>query len=139
MPYRLAIPQQNFRKIDGDPYGIRTRVTAVKGRCLNRLTKGPFRNFNSCQVDGLSCWLLVISLPTFSIIDSHLRSVNTFPQFFYKNFRNPVRPRLKRSDFFLFISFFYTSAISPEHFPHLYFCISTRLLRLYSSPHDLHL
>ena len=25
----------------GDPYGIRTRVTAVKGRCLNRLTKGP--------------------------------------------------------------------------------------------------
>ena len=24
-----------------DPYGIRTRVTAVKGRCLNRLTKGP--------------------------------------------------------------------------------------------------
>ena len=32
--------------IYGDPYGIRTRVTAVKGRCLNRLTKGPyyFRN-----------------------------------------------------------------------------------------------
>ena len=26
----------------GDPYGIRTRVTAVKGRCLNRLTNGPF-------------------------------------------------------------------------------------------------
>ena len=26
-----------------DPYGIRTRVTAVKGRCLNRLTKGPYR------------------------------------------------------------------------------------------------
>ena len=25
----------------GDPYGIRTHVTAVKGRCLNRLTKGP--------------------------------------------------------------------------------------------------
>lgn len=25
-----------------DPYGIRTRVTAVKGRCLNRLTNGPF-------------------------------------------------------------------------------------------------
>jgi hypothetical protein len=25
-----------------DPYGIRTRVTAVKGRCLNRLTKGPY-------------------------------------------------------------------------------------------------
>ena len=25
----------------GDPYGTRTRDTAVKGRCLNRLTKGP--------------------------------------------------------------------------------------------------
>ena len=25
----------------GDPYGIRTRVTAVKGRCLNHLTNGP--------------------------------------------------------------------------------------------------
>ena len=25
-----------------DPYGNRTRVTAVKGRCLNRLTKGPY-------------------------------------------------------------------------------------------------
>ena len=25
-----------------DPDGIRTHVTAVKGRCLNRLTTGPF-------------------------------------------------------------------------------------------------
>ena len=24
-----------------DPYGTRTRVTSVKGRCLNHLTKGP--------------------------------------------------------------------------------------------------
>ncbi len=32
-----------FDKISfkNDPYGIRTRVTAVKGRCLNRLTNGP--------------------------------------------------------------------------------------------------
>ena len=30
----------------GDPYGIRTRVTAVKGRCLNRLTKGPIILFD---------------------------------------------------------------------------------------------
>ena len=30
----------------GDPYGIRTRVTAVKGRCLNRLTKGPLIKLN---------------------------------------------------------------------------------------------
>ena len=27
--------------IHGDPYGNRTHVTAVKGRCLNRLTNGP--------------------------------------------------------------------------------------------------
>ena len=26
----------------GDPYETRTRVTAVKGRCLDRLTKGPY-------------------------------------------------------------------------------------------------
>ena len=29
---------------NGDPYGIRTRVTAVKGRCLNRLTNGPVKS-----------------------------------------------------------------------------------------------
>ena len=35
--------KNNFRVfyVSYDPYGIRTRVTAVKGRCLNRLTKGP--------------------------------------------------------------------------------------------------
>ena len=27
--------------IHGDPYGNRTHVTAVKGRCLNHLTNGP--------------------------------------------------------------------------------------------------
>ena len=30
----------------GDPYGNRTHVTAVKGRCLNRLTNGP--SFATC-------------------------------------------------------------------------------------------
>ena len=29
--------------IGGDPTGNRTRVTAVKGRCLNRLTMGPYK------------------------------------------------------------------------------------------------
>ena len=28
-------------KLSSDSYGNRTRVTAVKGRCLNRLTKEP--------------------------------------------------------------------------------------------------
>jgi hypothetical protein len=36
-PCQLFADQPNA----DDPYGIRTRVTAVKGRCLNRLTKGP--------------------------------------------------------------------------------------------------
>ena len=33
-----ALDPQWLKK-DGDLYGTRTRVTAVKGRCLNRLTK----------------------------------------------------------------------------------------------------
>ena len=36
MPYRLAMSPCS------DSYGNRTRVTAVKGRCLNRLTKEPY-------------------------------------------------------------------------------------------------
>ena len=31
----------------GDPDGNRTRVTAVKGRCLNRLTTGPYSEYRS--------------------------------------------------------------------------------------------
>ena len=30
----------NCLKKDGDPYGIRTRVAAVKGRCTNHYTNG---------------------------------------------------------------------------------------------------
>ena len=45
LPAELILPKKRLfsivRKNIGDPYGIRTRVTAVKGRCLNRLTKGP--------------------------------------------------------------------------------------------------
>ena len=26
----------------GDPYGIRTHVNGVRGRCLNHLTNGPY-------------------------------------------------------------------------------------------------
>jgi hypothetical protein len=35
-----ALPAELILQLD-DPYGIRTRDTAVKGRCLNRLTNGP--------------------------------------------------------------------------------------------------
>ena len=31
--------------LSGDPWGTRTPVTAVKGRCLNHLTKGPQDEF----------------------------------------------------------------------------------------------
>jgi hypothetical protein len=59
-----------------DPYGIRTRVTAVKGRCLNRLTNGPWwrrrRDLNpraSCPTYTLSrgassaTWVLLHMAP----------------------------------------------------------------------------
>ena len=36
----------------GDPYGIRTRVTAVKGRCLNHLTNGPLNKFSLAESKG---------------------------------------------------------------------------------------
>ena len=31
----------NGLQVFGDPYGNRTHITAVKGRCLNLLTNGP--------------------------------------------------------------------------------------------------
>ena len=37
---RLRVSSKSFGS-NGDPYGIRTHVIAVKGRCLNHLTKGP--------------------------------------------------------------------------------------------------
>ena len=36
------IPAESKILRGGDPDGTRTRVTAVKGRCLNRLTTGPY-------------------------------------------------------------------------------------------------
>ena len=35
------LPDRSRGVLLGDPYGNRTHVTAVKGRCLNRLTNGP--------------------------------------------------------------------------------------------------
>ncbi len=44
--YRWIIPNKNPLSYEngflfGDPWGNRTPVTAVKGRCLDRLTNGP--------------------------------------------------------------------------------------------------
>ena len=36
-----ALPAELIAR-DGDPWGNRTPDTAVKGRCLDRLTNGPF-------------------------------------------------------------------------------------------------
>ena len=38
-----------------DPYGIRTRVTAVKGRCLNHLTNGPLKKCFYKEVLIVNC------------------------------------------------------------------------------------
>ena len=38
---KRKIPHRMVCVFFGDPYGNRTHVTAVKGRCLNRLTNGP--------------------------------------------------------------------------------------------------
>ncbi len=43
----------------GDPYGTRTHVTAVKGRCLNHLTNGPMerRSATRCALNGSGTWI----------------------------------------------------------------------------------
>ena len=44
-----------------DPKGIRTPVTAVKGRCLNRLTMGPnFSLFCYNTIDTKSCQIISV-------------------------------------------------------------------------------
>ncbi len=45
--------KDTLKSIFDDPYGIRTRVTAVKGRCLNRLTNGPGKNMKIMGLNGL--------------------------------------------------------------------------------------
>ena len=47
LPRKQAIKQKKvlqMQNLFGDPTGNRTRVTAVKGRCLDRLTNGPYKN-----------------------------------------------------------------------------------------------
>ena len=51
--------QSSPLKGTGDPYGTRTRVAAVKGRSLNRLTNGPRRPALIAvkQGDGSGNWI----------------------------------------------------------------------------------
>ncbi len=45
LPALLIVQKKKILRVSShDPYGIRTRVTAVKGRCLNHLTNGPIIN-----------------------------------------------------------------------------------------------
>ena len=80
----------------GDPYGNRTHVTAVKGRCLNRLTNGPGSG-NLTRTDdtpGMNRMLYQLSyaalytprLTARCIINGKHRFVNTRPAAFLKNF-----------------------------------------------------
>ena len=66
LPVRANIIQKShFCLVDksgifvGDPYGIRTHVTAVKGRCLNHLTNGPYkrRRFLAAPLFGSGTWI----------------------------------------------------------------------------------
>ena len=56
----------------GDPCGNRTRVTAVKGPCLNLLTNGPFVSF--LIIKEYPYRLIVISS-----LMSEIRQLSTFP------------------------------------------------------------
>ena len=46
-----------MRVCSGDPDENRTRVTAVKGRCLNRLTTGPDKVTASAVTVGSGSWI----------------------------------------------------------------------------------
>ena len=46
----------------GDPYGTRTHVTAVKGRCLNHLTNGPKKKRSEKEV---KCCAFLVAAPGF--------------------------------------------------------------------------
>ena len=82
----------------GDPYGNRTHVTAVKGRCLNRWTNGPgsgdltrtgdrpgmnrvLYQLSYAAIDPASFGVAEIS---FVIISLSLQFVNTFIRIFIK-------------------------------------------------------
>ena len=49
-----------FGALNGDPCENRTRVTAVKGPCLNRLTNGPY--FTKCGSKSAFCLVAGIGL-----------------------------------------------------------------------------
>ena len=55
LPAELCLHMDGSKK-GGDPDGNRTRVTAVKGRCLNRLTTGPLVALTGFEPVTLRVW-----------------------------------------------------------------------------------
>ena len=85
----------------GDPYGNRTHVTAVKGRCLNRLTNGPGSGnlIRTDDIPGMNRLLYQLSYAamcgqrisgtaeiSFLIISNESPFVKIFFWFFSRNF-----------------------------------------------------
>ena len=62
VPYQLGYYTTKTHKVKrnfGDPYGIRTHVNGVRGRCLNHLTNGPYPNYLYIK----AVWLLYLVRP----------------------------------------------------------------------------
>ena len=92
--------------LHGDPYGNRTHVTAVKGRCLNRLTNGPGSGnlIRTDDIPGMNRLLYQLSYAamwsmqfrhrrnSFCIISDTPRFVKTFFALFEKFSRGRLRP-----------------------------------------------
>ncbi len=56
--YKIRSPTNGGTPYFGDPYGTRTHVTAVKGRCLNHLTNGPYKKRSKrCALFGSGTWI----------------------------------------------------------------------------------
>ena len=95
----------------GDPYGNRTHVTAVKGRCLNRLTNGPGSGnlIRTDDIPGMNRLLYQLSYAamwsmqfrhrrnSFCIISDTPRFVKSFFAFFEK-FSRGLRRRCRSRD-----------------------------------------
>ena len=81
MPYRLAMSPCS------DSYGNRTRVTAVKGRCLNRLTKEPYflvpSKLHTEYADIRFFRSLTSSKASFNPLSSHRQPVISNPLRFF--------------------------------------------------------
>ena len=75
-----------------DPDGNRTRVTAVKGRCLNRLTTGPQRSLSCVTVlYNTICFCgMQVFLQIFFYFFITVQECNSYSPFFTSNLLIPI-------------------------------------------------